>query len=67
MNSVTLVARRRESEWRGALAIDNDFQDTVDAEFLSDLVADNIAPLLDTIEPSQGDRVQITVSIVRAK
>ena len=67
MNSVTLVARRRGQLWMGALAIDNDFQDVVQDVEVDSLIEHNIVPALDMIDWAEGDRLQITVSIVRAK
>ena len=64
---VTLLAKRRGSEWRGAITIDNEFQDVIVGPHIDQLMVDSIDAYLDDQVWMEGDRIQITATIVRAK
>ena len=66
MNSVTILTRRKNFQWSAAISVDNDFQDAVVEPTLDTLIEMHLTAALETNQFEDGDRIQITASIVRA-
>ncbi len=62
MQNITMATKRRGNEWRGALIIDNEFQDAVIGPSLPEMVANAIGPIL-VQEFPEGQEIAVTIVI----
>ena len=61
--NITVVAKRREGQWRSASIKDGQFQDANITESMSEVLADSVGSLLSTEFPD-GSEVEVTIKIL---
>lgn len=66
MKNIVVAARKRGDKWRGALIVDNEFQDALVEESLTDVVLGAIAGVLSAEYP-EGQEFNISVNIRNSK
>lgn len=60
--NIQVAARRRSNQWRGAVIVDGEFEDSLLGGSLAEMIADAVAPTLMAAE-ADSDKVTITINV----
>lgn len=64
MKNIVVAAKLRKGEWRAALIVDNEFQDSFSGTILSDIIEAAIDPFLIDAEDNLLDGSSVSVNVV---